>query len=176
MTMRNLMKVFGVCVVLLGLAEGRLDVHAQASQPRDESYQWSAELVALDEATRTATLKAMAVGDAIKHAGSVKPAEKIMLTWSGYGKYANAINGVLKYDAGRKSDSLYVLPAEFVSFTADPAYVSFKVAVPADGVARIKTLKPGQWVTVTSKQGSHADTQAVTAIRGYNDPDTAAAK
>ena len=175
-TMKSLTMTLGMCLVLGGLAGGRMTASAQASQPRDESYQWSAELVAFDEATRMATVKAMAVGDALKHAGGMKPGEKIMLTWSAYDKYASAINGVLKYDAGRKADSRYVLPAEFVSSTTLPDYIAFKVTIPAEGVARLKELKPGQWVTVTSRQGSHAETQAVTSIRGYNDPEAPASK
>jgi hypothetical protein len=142
------------------------------AQAKDDSYQWSAELVALDEVGRTVTFKTMAVGDAIQQATSLKPADKVLLTWSGFDKYASAINGVRRYEGTVKPDSRFAFPAEFVSFTAN-TYLTFKAQVPPDAMTRLKGIKLGQWVTATSQHGAHASSEPITAIRGYNDLDTA---
>jgi hypothetical protein len=140
-----------------------------AAQAKEESYQWSAELVAFDETARTMTLKTMVVGDATKQAATFKPGDKVLLTWSGIDKYASAINGVHRYEGAVKSDSRFAFPAEFVSFTSN-MYLTFKAPVPADAVTRLKTIKPTQWVTATSRHGAAAGTP-IAAIRGYNDPE-----
>ena len=142
------------------------------AQAKDDSYQWSAELVAFDEASRTVTFKTMAVGDAIQQAASLKAGDKVLLTWSGFDRHASAINGVRRYEGTVNPDSRFAFPAEFVSFTAN-TYLTFKAQVPADAMTRLKAIKPGQWVTATSRHGAHSSSEPITAIRGYNDLDTA---
>jgi hypothetical protein len=144
---------------------------AQSWQKPDDSYQWSAELVTFDEAARTVTLRAMAFGDAPKQAATLKSGDKIFVRWSGFDKYANAINGLQKVEGG-KADPRFAFPAEFVGFAPETNYVTFKVTIPADSVNRMKATKPGQWITATCRHGA----DAIVAIRGYNDLETATAK
>ncbi|HET9215786.1 MAG TPA: hypothetical protein VFR18_02335 [Terriglobia bacterium] len=176
MRMTNRFCSFALWLVLATVPSGRMAAFAQSSQAQSDSYEWSAELVAFDEATRMLTVKAMAAGDALKHAAALKTGEKVLLTWSVFEKHANAVNGVHKYDATRKPESGHAFPAEFVGYDTNVGRITFKAPIPADSVSRTKALKPGQWVTATSRPGTHAETQAITAVRGYNDLETAGAK
>jgi hypothetical protein len=148
----------------------------QSPTPTSDAYEWSAELVAFDEPMRMMTVKAPAVGEAPKHAAALKAGDKILLNWSGFERYASAVNGVMKHDAVKKPEERFSFPAEFVAFDASRNYVTFKVPVPADSTARLKSIKAGEWVTATSKHGHASVTQPIAAVRGYNDPETTASK
>src|ERR1044071_5806880 len=66
---------------------------AQSSQPAADTYTWSGELVSLDEGARILTVKARVVGDQpMTELPKFKAGDRILLTWSGYDKYAAAIN------------------------------------------------------------------------------------
>ena len=136
---------------------------AQASQATE--FSWSAELVTLDEPGRTVTVKARVVGDQTqKEMAAFKAGEKIALGWSGYDKYADAVNKAVRASAS-KGDERFSFPAEFVSYDSGRQYVTFKVQIPADGAAKLKGLKPGDWVTATSPHGKESTTRPITAIR-----------
>ena len=167
MTRTNWKATFAMGILLAAFVAGTSPAFAQA---KEDSYQWSAELVALDDASSTMTVKAMAVGDAITQAATFKPGDKVLVTWSGFEKYASAVNGVHRYERTAKADSRFTFPAEFVSFTAN-MYLNFKAKVPADAVTRVKNIKPGQWITATSRHGASVDAP-IAAVRGYNDPET----
>jgi hypothetical protein len=164
-------------VCILGFAAGvTFAQSAQTPTPTPDSYQWSAELVAFDEPMRMMTVKTSAVGEAQKQLAAFKAGDKILLDWSGFERYASAVNGAMKNDAARRPDERFSFPAEFVAFDASRNYVTFKVPVPADSTTRLKSIKPGEWVTATSKHGHASVTQPVAAVRGYNDPETIPSK
>jgi hypothetical protein len=148
----------------------------QSPAPASDSFDWSAELVALDESMRMMTVKTPAVGEAQKQLAALKAGDKILLNWSGFEGYANAVNGVMKHDAVKRPVERFSFPAEFVAFDASRNYVTFNVSVPADATARLKSIKAGEWVTATSKHGHASVTQPIAAVRGYNDPETTASK
>jgi hypothetical protein len=125
--------------------------------------------VALDQPAKTVTVKSMAVGDALQELPRFKAGDKILLGWSGFDKYANSINHAVRYDATKKSDDRFSFPAEFVAFDAEHRYVTFKAPVPDESMAKLQSLKPGQWITATSPHGKTSDTRPIVAIRGYND-------
>jgi hypothetical protein len=100
----------------------------------------------------------------------------VVLNWSGFDKYASAVNGAAKQEAGRKPEDRFSFPAEFVAFDASRNYVTFKVPVPSEATTRLKSIKPGEWVTATSKHGAASATQPIAAVRGYNDPEPRALK
>src|SRR5688572_30271579 len=81
MRMTRERKNLGVWIVLAALSVWSMAVYAQSSQTGDGAWQWSAELVSFDEATRMLTVKAMAVGDAARQVSAVKSGEKVMITW-----------------------------------------------------------------------------------------------
>ena len=140
---------------------------AQATVQTKDSFSWSAELVALDESSKTLTVKASGFGEHLAADFSrLKANERIMLRWSGYDTYADSIVRGLR-TAEVKADERFTFPADFVSFDPDRKYITFKVVIPGDSVANIKMLKPGEWITATSPHGASAKTTPVSAVRPY---------
>jgi hypothetical protein len=141
---------------------------SQPAQPAVDTYTWSGELVSLDEGARILTVKARVVGDQpATELSKFKAGDRILLTWSGYDKYADAINHAVRYDATRKAEQRFTFPADFVAFDSAHQYVTFKVPVPDGGIAKIKSLKPGEWVTATSPHARTAESQPIVAVRPY---------
>ena len=160
-----------VTVCVLSLTVGPMAASpVQSVQSTSDTYSWSGELVALDQSTRTITVKSMVVGNALDELGHFKAGDRVVLGWSGFDKYANAINHAVRYDAAKKVDERFTFPAEFVSFDAAQRYLTFKSQIPAESVSKVQSLKTGQWVTATSPHGKASETQPIVAIRGYNDP------
>jgi hypothetical protein len=140
---------------------------AQASQLNSKTFTWSAEFVALDESTRFLTVKAPVVGEhAPADFGRFKAGERMMLRWSGYDTSADAISTAIR-PADVKTDERFTFPADFVAFDANRRYATFKVQIPENNVASLKALKPGEWVTATSPQGSSSKTTPIVSIRPY---------
>lgn len=132
-----------------------------------EAFSWSGELVALDETARLLTVKSRVVGEQTDaELRRLKAGERVMLTWSGYDKYADAIRGV-RSTSVNKSETRFSFPAEFVSLDATRRYMTFKVQIPQDSVGNLKSLKPGEWVTATSPHGPSAKSNPVVSVRPY---------
>lgn len=142
-------------------------VAADAS-PSTETYTWSAELVEVDEPSRTATVKARVVGEPENiETASLSEGDRAMLTWSGitYGA------GIRALEAGEESSfDRMSMPIEFVS-AGDDGHIVFRVQVPAESAAAISGLDAGQWVTVTSPHAPDAFEEAVLSMRPYGDVD-----
>jgi hypothetical protein len=140
-------------------------VLAQTQQGSSDSFQWSGELVSFDEAGRSATVKARLVNQkAVDELKRFKAGERVLLFWSGYDKYADAIRSVMAFSADKANDR-FLTPVELVSTDAPNQYATFKLRVPESSVGMLKSVKAGEWVTVTSPHRSTAD--AVLAIRPY---------
>ena len=119
---------------------------AQSTQPASEAFSWNAELVALDQNAKVITVKSPFVGEpAAVEFERMKAGERVMLTWSGYDTYADAIREVRPV-AVKKLEERFTFPAEFVSFDAAHRYVTFKVQIPQNSLGNLKALKPGEWV------------------------------
>jgi hypothetical protein len=160
-----------VTLFVLALAVGRVAATpVQSAETGSDTYFWHGELVALDQTAKTITVKSMVVGSALEELGHFKAGDRVLLSWSGLDKYANAVNHVARYDATRKSDERFAFPAEFVSFDTTQKDVTFKAQIPAESISKLQSLKPGQWVTATSPHGKAGETQPIVAIRGYNEP------
>ena len=165
--MRNtwmLMAIATFCV----LAFTAIRVGAQSVQPTSETYSWSGELVSFDANGRTITVKSRVVGDqALKELPQFKSGDRIVLTWSGFDTYADAILRAVRYDAARKWNEPFMFPVEFVAYESPRQYVTFKFQVPAGSVEAIKSLKPGEWVTATAKHRPSSETEVITAVNAY---------
>ena len=124
------------------------DLHAAAKG----TYRWHGELVALDESTRTLTVRARVAGRRGLAAVAGKGAgDPIVITWSGFEDRANGIRSVAPEDgSGLWGNDGFLLQARLVH--ADPAgrYLTFATAIPESGVAAVRTLSRGDWATVTS--------------------------
>lgn len=139
----------------------------EAAGPAHDSYTWSAELVDFDAAARTITVKSLVVGHADRsRLAALERGERAMLTWSG----VFSASGVRSITPGAHSDhDRFTMPVEFVATEMDGQYVQFSVPIPSAAVPAIESLAPGDWVTATSPHRPTDFTEAVSAIRPYND-------
>jgi hypothetical protein len=150
------------------LALTAIRVGAQSVQLTSETYSWSGELVGLDANGRTITVKSRVVGEqALRELPQFKAGDRIVLTWSGFDTYADAISRAVRYDAGKKWNEPFTFPVEFVAYESPRQYVTFKFQVPAASVEAVKAVKPGEWVTATSKHRASNETEAITAVNAY---------
>ena len=68
----------------------------------------------------------------------------------------------------KMTDSL-VFPVELASPDVQNEYVTFRFRAP-NAVESVKSVTPGEWVTVTTKKGSVNDAQTVVSVEPYNKP------
>jgi len=165
--MRNtwmLLSITTFCV----LALTAIRVGAQSVQPTSETYSWSGELVGFDASGRTLTVKSRVVGDqALAELPHFKAGDRIVLTWSGFDTYADAISRAVRHDASKKWNEPFTFPVEFVAYEPPREYVTFKFQVPVSSVDAVKSVKPGEWVTAISKHRASNETEAITAVNPY---------
>ena len=139
---------------------------AMADEAANETYTWSAELVAVDESARTVTVQAPLVSNAAVDFNALDSGDRATLTWSGI----NMAAGVRRIvDGQAPADDRLTLPIEFVSAQHDNRYVRFKVAVPLDDLTELASLAPGSWITATSARRPARFEEAVADVRPYND-------
>ena len=134
------------------------------------TYRWNGELVALDEPTRSLTVRARvaAPGGLASVAGS-QAGDPIVITWSGFDDRANDIRAIAPEDgSGLWGNDGFLLRAEFVSVDPASNYLTFRATIPEDGVAAVRTLIPGDWATVTSPHWPKAGVGAVVAVDAYD--------
>ena len=141
---------------------------AQSSQPKSDTYTWNGELVSLDTTAKTMTVKSRVVyQEAISELKLFKAGDRVWIVWSGIHDSSDAVRQVRRSETGRKIDENLVLPAELVSTEAPNQYLTIRIKVPESALDTIKTVKPGQWVTVTSRDKPLTDDDAVVAVRPY---------
>ena len=141
---------------------------AQSSQTKGDTYTWNGELVSLDTAAKTMTVKSrVAYQDAISELKDFKAGDRVWIVWSGIHDSSDAVRQVRRSETGRTIDETLVLPAELVSTEAPNQYVTIRVTVPESGLSAIDTVKPGEWVTVTSRHRPSPDDEAVVAVTPY---------
>jgi hypothetical protein len=165
--MRNLWTLLAIVTFCL-LALTVIGVGAQSLQPTSETYSWSGELVGFDTNSRTVTVKSRVVGDQARaELSHFKSGDRIVLTWSGFDTYADAISRASRYDAAKKWNEPFTFPVEFVAYESPRQYVTFKFQVPAGSADALKSVTPGEWVTATSRHRASSETEAITAVRAY---------
>jgi hypothetical protein len=165
--MRNTWTLLAI-VTFCALALTAIGVGAQSLQPTSESYSWSGELVGFDASGRILTVKSRVVGDqALAELPRFASGDRIVMTWSGFDTYADAISRAVRYDAAKKWNEPFTFPAEFVAYEPARQYVTFKFQVPAGSVEALKSLKPGEWVTATSRHRPANENEAIMAVNAY---------
>ncbi len=108
------------------------------------------------------------VGDqALAELPTFKSGDRIVLTWSGFDTYADAISRAVRHDAAKKWSEPFTFPVEFVAYETPRRYVTFKFQVPAGSVEALKSVKPGEWVTTTSRHRPASEAEAITAVNAY---------
>jgi hypothetical protein len=122
----------------------------------------------VDPAASAVTVKSrIAYQEAVSELKQFKPGEKVWVVWSGLRDYSDAVRQVRRVSAAHKIDEDLVLPAELVSTEAPDQYLTIRVKVPESSLAAVKDLKPGQWITVTSRHRPSTEADAVVAVKPY---------
>jgi outer membrane murein-binding lipoprotein Lpp len=141
---------------------------AQSSQTSSDTFTWNGELVSLDATAKTMTVKSRAAyQEAISELKHFKAGDRVWIVWSGIHDYSDAVRQVRRYEAGRKIDEALVLPAELVSTEAPNQYITIRVKVPESAISAVKTVTPGEWVTVTARHRPSTDEEAVVVVKPY---------
>ena len=154
-------------VVMFWLATAIVSA-AQSGAPKGDTYQWSGELVAVDSTASTLTVKSrIAYQEAVSELKQFKPGEKVWIVWSGIHDYSDAVRQVRRASAGNKIDEDLVMPAELVSTETPNQYLTIRVKVPERSLAAVKEVKPGQWLTVTSRHRPSTEAEAIVALKPY---------
>ena len=142
---------------------------AQSTPAKSDTYTWNGELVSLDPTAMTITVKSrVAYQEAISELRHFKAGDRVWIVWSGVQDSSDAVRQIRRSETGRTIDENLVLPAELISTDAPNAYITIRVKVPESGLAAIKAAKPGEWVTVTSRQRPSSDAEAVVAVRPWS--------
>jgi len=140
---------------------------APSAQPRSgESYLWHGEVVSVD-AKGMLTVKARVLNDAAAEVGRFNAGDRVLLTWSGLDIHAGAVRRVTRYEPGQQILDFFALPVELASRDVQNEQMTFRVRVPEASLAAVKGVKPGQWVTVTTRHRPKGDADALIAVSGY---------
>jgi hypothetical protein len=146
---------------------------AQSSQTKSETYTWNGEFVSHDATAMTMTVKSrVAYQEAIAELKHFKAGDRVWIVWSGVQDSSDAVRQVRRFETGRTIDENLVLPAELVSTEAPNSYITIRVKTPESALAAVKAVKPGEWVTVTSRHRPASDTEAVVAVRPWSQATT----
>ena len=155
-----------VLVVALCVGAGVTTAQTQSQASPSDTFTWHGELVSVEQGTGTFTVKARMLADAAKDVARFNAGDRVVLTWSGYDKYGDAIRQIAPHDTSKKVVDAWGLPVELASRDVQNDYVTFKFRAPA-AVAAVKSVKPGEWVSVTTKKGSSGDPQAIISVEPY---------
>ena len=121
----------------------------------------------------TMTVKSrVAYQEAISELKHFKSGDRVWIVWSGVSDSSDAVRQIRRSETGRTIDENMALPAELISTEAPNSYITIRVKVPESGLAAVKGVKPGEWVTVTSGQRPPSDAEAVVAVKPWSQAST----
>ena len=107
-----------------------------------DTYDWNAELVSLDDAGRSLTVRSRLVSPTAA-ADGLKPGDAIRITWSGYRDRAAGVRAVRPADdSGLWGSERFLIDAELVAM--DSRYVTFSVEPPADSIDALRGPAAGR--------------------------------
>jgi hypothetical protein len=165
-----LVMMLTVGVSVAGTPSARAAGDAQAA---GDTYTWLGELVSVDAAARTMTVKSrVAYNEALSDLKQFKAGERIWVVWSGVSDSSDAVRQFRRPEPNGKITEPLVLPAELVSPEAANQHVTLRVRVPEASMAAVARVKPGEWVRVTSRQRPGAESEAVVAVKPYSESST----
>lgn len=119
---------------------------------RGAAYGWQAELVALDEAAGSLTVKARAASsEGLAAVADAAAGDPIVITWSGGESYASGIRSAVPDDgSGLWGSNRFVLSATFVDVDATGRYLTFDTPMPQKSLSAVRALKRGDWASLRS--------------------------
>ena len=133
------------------------------------TYRWDGELVALDEASGTLTVKSRVVSrSGLAAVASAKSGEPIVITWSGYESRASGIRAAMPDDgSGLWGSNRFLLRARFVAADAEGRYLIFKAQVPKASLATVRALTRGSWASMRSPHHPADADAAMLSVDAY---------
>ena len=133
------------------------------------TYRWDGELVALDEARGTLTVKSRVASPASLAAlDGAKSGAPIVVTWSGYESRASGIRSAMPDDgSGLWGGNRFLLRAAFVAADAAGGYLTFRTEVPEKSLGTVRSLTRGAWASVTSPHHPADAVPAVLSVDAY---------
>jgi hypothetical protein len=138
----------------------------QSTAKDSNTYTWFGELVSFDKTALTVKAR-VAYPEAVAELKRFKPGERVWVTWSGVLDYSDAVRQIRQVEPGQNIDENLVLPAELVSTEAANQYVTLRITVPESSAAAIRAVKPGEWLTVTSRHRPASESDAIVAVAPY---------
>ena len=133
------------------------------------TYRWDGELVSLDEATGTLTVKSRVVAPSgLAAVAGAKSGESIVITWSGYESRASGIRAAVPDDgSGLWGSNRFLLRATLVEADAAGRYLTFKAQVPKASLGTVRALKRGSWASVRSPHHPADADAAMLSVDAY---------
>ena len=148
----------------------------QSAQSGSDTFTWHGELVSVDTTARTMTVKArVAYQEALSELNQFKAGQPVWVVWSGVNDYSDAVRQFRRPEATQKIADRLVMQAELVSPHATNQHVTLRVKVPEASLAAIKSVKPGEWVTVTSRHHAASEVEAIVVVKPYSQSATTTA-
>jgi hypothetical protein len=138
---------------------------AQTAQPTD-TYTWNGELVSVDGIAMTVKAR-VAYPEALSELKQFTPGERVSVVWSGIHDHSDAVRQVRRANVGKIEERL-VMPAELVSPDATNQFITIRVKIPEGRATTLKAMKPGEWVTVTSRHRPSTEAEGVVDVRPYS--------
>ena len=133
------------------------------------TYRWDGELVSLDEATGTLTVKSRVVSPSgLAAMAGVEADAPIVITWSGYDSRASGIRTVMPDDgSGLWGSNRFLLRATFVAADAEGGYLTFGAQVPRASLGAVRALTRGSWASVRSPHHPADSDAALLSVDAY---------
>jgi hypothetical protein len=153
------------CAAALAISAGI--VGAQGAR----SYAWYGELVGVDKAAKTITVKAQVREAVGRYVGEYKPGDKLMLTWVPIKGEADTVIYAPKYEVMKGIDEGYLLPVEFVSADTANKSLTFKTQVSDAVLQSIGSVAPGKWIKVVTPMQQPKEIAALTTAAAAEKPD-----
>ena len=160
-------QLIAVLVVALCVGAGTTTAQTPSAAAANDTFIWHGELVSAEAGTGTFTIKARMLSDAAKEVARYNVGDRVLLTWSGVDRYAGAVRQISKFDASKKITDTFAFPVELVSRDVQNDYATIRFRASATAVDAVKTVKPGEWVTVTMRQRSSGDVQGIVSVEPY---------
>ena len=148
----------------------------QSARSATDTFTWLAEFVSVDTTARTMTVKArVAYQDALSELNQFKAGQPVWVVWSGVNDHSDAVRQFRRQETNQKITDRLVMRAELVSPHATNQQVTLRVKLPEASLAAIKSVKPGEWVTVTSRHHAATEVEGVVGVKPYSESSTATA-
>ena len=137
--------------------------------PAGATYRWDGELVSLDEAAGTVTVRSRVVsGTGLSAVADTEPGEPVVITWSGYENRASGIRAAMPDDgSGLWGSNRFLLRATFVEADAAGRYLTFEARVPSASLGAVRSLTRGSWASVRSPHHPADAAAAMLSVAAY---------